>query len=120
VPVAGPLYLIGDRFEHPIPTQPEIVTPLFDSLRFQWDCFPSLHTAIPWLLTALSWRAVSQPVRALSVVLACAVTLSTVTLRLHYGIDLIAGVVWVAIVYAVVEGLESYDYGRVVLRFQRS
>jgi hypothetical protein len=53
VPVAGPLYLIGDRFQHPIPGHSRLETLFFDALRFNWDCFPSLHTAIPWLLTVL-------------------------------------------------------------------
>ncbi len=60
VPVAGPLFLIGDQFQHPIPNHSRVETLVFDTLRFNWDCFPSLHTAIPWILTLLIWRRLSR------------------------------------------------------------
>ncbi|MBW2534718.1 MAG: sulfatase-like hydrolase/transferase [Deltaproteobacteria bacterium] len=111
VPVAGPLFLVGDQFEHPIPSQPKLANLVFDTLRYNWDCFPSLHTAIPWILTALAWRSSARWVRALAVLLSAGVTLSTVALRFHYGIDLIAGIAWAALVYFAVDRLERHDYG---------
>ena len=53
IPVAGPLFLIGDQFTVPLETHGALVTLAFDTLRYNWDCFPSLHTAVPVLLTLL-------------------------------------------------------------------
>jgi membrane-associated phospholipid phosphatase len=117
VPVAGPLYLIGDRFQHPIPGHSRLETLFFDALRFNWDCFPSLHTAIPWLLTVLIWKWLPRWVVLLSAALASAVTLSTVALRIHYGVDLLAAFVWVGIVAYAVNRASRSDYGRLRVRF---
>jgi membrane-associated phospholipid phosphatase len=102
VPVAGPLFLIGEKFTRPIATQPIIGQLAFDQLRYNWDCFPSLHTAIPWLLTFVVWRRLGWLGRCLAVAAASGVTLSTVVLRYHYGIDLIAGILWAILVAQVV------------------
>jgi hypothetical protein len=101
VPVAGPLFVIGDRFTVPILTQPTLQTLAFSTLRYNWDCFPSLHTAIPWLLTLTAWPRLPRAGRALAVAAASGVTLSTVALRFHYGIDLVAGIAWAVLVFAV-------------------
>ena len=65
IPVGGPLFLIGDQFRQPIVTQPVITKLVFDSLRYAWDCFPSLHTAVPWMLTLLLWSSVRRWARVL-------------------------------------------------------
>ena len=98
VPVAGPLFLIGDRFTHVSPVQPTLHNLVFNTLRYNWDCFPSLHTAIPWLLTILAWRRVRRPFRILLVLASASVTLSTLVLRAHWGIDLVAGMLWAGLV----------------------
>lgn len=103
VPVAGPLFLIGDQFTRPILTQPLLQKLEFDTLRYNWDCFPSLHTAIPWLLMIVTWRRLGKIGRALSAIAVCGVTLSTVVLRFHYGIDVIAGIAWAIIVVLIVK-----------------
>jgi membrane-associated phospholipid phosphatase len=113
VPVAGPVFLVGDQFKHPISNHPGLERIFFDTLRYHWDCFPSLHTAIPWLLTTLAWGALNWPARALCAALASVVTLSTIALRFHYGIDLIAAIVWVGLVHAAVNALATADYGRI-------
>jgi hypothetical protein len=112
VPVAGPKFLIGDQFQHPIPSHSRLETLVFDTMRFNWDCFPSLHTAIPWLLTVLVWRRLPGWIVAIGAILSSGVTLSTVALRLHYGVDLIAAFAWVGAVWWAVEKLCRYDYGR--------
>jgi membrane-associated phospholipid phosphatase len=101
VPVAGPMFTIGDRFSTPIVTHPLIQTLAF-SYRYNWDCFPSLHTAIPWLLTIAVWRKIALTGRLICLLASVGVTASTVFLRFHYGIDLIAGFVWALVVYAIV------------------
>lgn len=120
VPVAGPLFLIGDQFEHTIRTHSRVETLVFDTLRFNWDCFPSLHTAIPWILTVLCWGRFPRWVSALSALLASGVTLSTVALRFHYGVDLLAAFVWVAVVCTAVVALARRDYGRFRIRGGRA
>jgi len=101
-PVAGPLFYVGDQFLKPILTQPVLQNLVFSTLRYNWDCFPSLHTAIPWLLTLAAWYRLPALGRSLAVVAASGITLSTVVLRFHYGIDLLAGVVWALFVFALV------------------
>jgi membrane-associated phospholipid phosphatase len=94
VPVAGPLQTIPERFSTEIDAWPLLARHNFDALRYQWDCFPSLHTAIPWLLTGLGWRFLGWRLRTACVIAAVGVTLSTVALRYHYGIDVLAGLAW--------------------------
>jgi len=110
VPVAGPLFTIGAQFTQPILTQPVLKKLFFDTLRYNWDCFPSLHTAVPWLFTFLLWRRGRWWLRSLCVVAAAGVTLSTVVLRFHYGIDLIAGLVWAASVAFLIGKTERYSW----------
>jgi membrane-associated phospholipid phosphatase len=98
VPVAGPLFLVGDQFTIPIPTHPVTETLAFDC-RYNWDCFPSLHTAIPWLLTIAVWQRMHLSARLICFVSSFGIMASTIFLRFHYGIDLIAGLVWAWIVY---------------------
>lgn len=98
VPVAGPLFYIGEQFTTPILTQPVVHRLVFDTLRYNWDCFPSLHTAIPWTLTWVAWPRLTRPLKVLAAVAASGVTLSAVALRFHYGIDILAGLLWAAMV----------------------
>ncbi len=101
VPVAGPLFVIGDQFRVPIGSQPILGRLAFSTLRYNWDCFPSLHTAVPWLLTLVAWPRLRPWARGVAIVASVAVTLSTVVLRFHYGVDLVAGVAWAWIVWKV-------------------
>jgi len=98
VPVAGPLFTYGDQFSTPISTHPVIGNLVFNH-RYNWDCFPSLHTAIPWLLCFLTWASFARIGRTLCLLAALGVTCSTVFLRFHYGIDVIAGLGWAALVF---------------------
>jgi hypothetical protein len=67
---------------------------LMDNFRFSTDCFPSLHTANPWLLVWLC-RKKLQGWRMIVPVLVClGITMSTIALRFHYGVDDLAGLVW--------------------------
>ncbi|MBH62191.1 MAG: hypothetical protein CL569_07050 [Alphaproteobacteria bacterium] len=110
IPVAGPLYYMGEQFTHPIGTQPIIERHVFDLLRYNWDAFPSLHTAIPWLLTILAWRYLPRWARYTCVIASAGVTLSTVALRYHYGIDLVAAVLWTGAVYLIVIWMEKRNW----------
>jgi membrane-associated phospholipid phosphatase len=98
IPVAGPLFTIGDQFKTPMPGASETFVLVFDQMRYQWDAFPSLHTALPWVITILTWERFGFPGRAALLVLAVGVTFSTIALRYHYGTDVLAGLLWAAIV----------------------
>lgn len=98
VPVAGPLFTVGAQFQHPILTQRVLGTRVFDVLRYNWDCFPSLHTAVSWLIVFLLWPRAGRMGRVVCAVGAAGVTLATLVLRYHYGVDLIAGVAWASLV----------------------
>jgi PAP2 superfamily. len=98
IPVAGPLFYVGEQFSTPILTQPVARRLVFDTLRYNWDCFPSLHTAIPWTLTWVAWPRLSWPARMIAAGASSGVTLAAIALRFHYGIDIIAGLVWAALV----------------------
>jgi membrane-associated phospholipid phosphatase len=93
IPVAGPL------------SAPVSVKPLFfeqmtgfqflmDNFRYAFDCFPSLHTAIPWLLVLLCWNKLPRRLMAVAMICSLGVTVSTVALRFHYGVDVLAGFAW--------------------------
>jgi hypothetical protein len=69
-------------------------------LRYQFDCFPSLHTALPWTVVGMSWVHVPGVVRAFLVFCAAGSTLATVGLGFHYGIDVLAGLLWSVVTMA--------------------
>ncbi|MGO8759474.1 MAG: phosphatase PAP2 family protein [Terracidiphilus sp.] len=97
IPVSGPLSLAHSS----APTFLEstaVYTFLASNFRYAYDCFPSLHTANPWLLVWVSRGKLPRWLMAASVLAACGITLSTIVLKVHYGVDDIAGIVWVFLV----------------------
>ncbi|MGA2570673.1 MAG: phosphatase PAP2 family protein [Terracidiphilus sp.] len=97
IPVSGPLSLVHS----PTPSFLESTLAysfLAGNYRFAWDCFPSLHTANPWLLVWLSRGKLPRWLMAACVIAACGITLSTIVLKVHYGIDDIAGIAWVFLI----------------------
>ena len=70
------------------------VEQMVETLRYQFDCFPSLHTAVPWMLLLLAGPRL--PLAGSVVLAACTfgITISTMALGLHYGVDVIAGIAW--------------------------
>jgi membrane-associated phospholipid phosphatase len=74
---------------------------LESNFRYLYDCFPSLHTANPWLIVWLSRGRVPGWLMAAAVIAACGITLSAVALEVHYGIDVLAGLAWVFLIAAV-------------------
>lgn len=64
------------------------------NLRYQFDCFPSLHTALPWTLVVISWVCLPSIMRAGLVICATGSTAATLGLGFHYGIDVIGGLLW--------------------------
>jgi membrane-associated phospholipid phosphatase len=92
IPVAGPLYLTTSA---PLSIQSTSTYAfLMDNFRYPYDCFPSLHTANPWLMVWLSRGKISRPWMAMAVITCCGITLSTIALQQHYAVDVLAGFLW--------------------------
>jgi membrane-associated phospholipid phosphatase len=93
-PVSGPLSLAT-------PAKPLFIestltyTFLMGNFRFATDCFPSLHTANPWLMVWLCRGKLPRWLMAVAVIVCAGITLSTIALRFHYAIDDIAGFIWI-------------------------
>jgi membrane-associated phospholipid phosphatase len=100
IPVSGPLTLAGATS----PTFLESTRAysfLESNFRYLYDCFPSLHTANPWLIVWLSRGKVPGWLMASAVSAGCGITLSTIALQVHYGVDVLAGLAWVFLIAAV-------------------
>ena len=93
-PVTGPLALTT-------PATPLFVESTFtyrflvDNYRFAGDCFPSLHTANPWLMVWLCRGKLPRWLMAVAIIVCMGITLSTIALRVHFGIDDLAGLLWI-------------------------
>ncbi len=98
IPVAGPqfqnhvvystdLYIFGRNS----------VQKTIDLLRFDMDCFPSLHTAQPLAILILSYKY-DRKIFYLFLVPVILTIFSTMYLRYHYGVDVIAGIILAIII----------------------
>ncbi|MEO9005498.1 MAG: phosphatase PAP2 family protein [Candidatus Dormibacter sp.] len=89
-----------------------IVTPLYTHLNpNQFAAFPSLHAAFPGLAAVYAWSRY----RYLAIGLigwTAAVMLSIVYLGEHYVVDALAGFVYVAVAYAIVEAFMRWRASR--------
>jgi len=99
IPVSGPLSLASTTSNFLESTR--VYSFLESNFRYVYDCFPSLHTANPWLIVWLSRGKVPGWLMASAVCAGCGITLSTIALEVHYGIDVIAGLAWVFLMAAV-------------------
>lgn len=103
LPVEGPVSYIADQFTVPLLANHAIVYDAVNSFRYAYDCFPSLHTAVPWMAVFISWNWFGYGMRLAGLFMALSITLSTMYLRYHYGFDVIAGVLWACIVTMIVK-----------------
>ena len=97
IPVAGPLSLAHAATPNFLEST-LVYSFLADNFRYAYDCFPSLHTANPWLIVWLSRGKLPGWLMAAAIVAACGITLSTIALEVHYGIDVLAGLAWVFLI----------------------
>jgi membrane-associated phospholipid phosphatase len=74
---------------------------LESNFRYAYDCFPSLHAANSWLIVWLSRGKAPGWLMVAAVIAACGITLSTIALQVHYGIDVLAGFAWIFLIVAV-------------------
>ncbi len=98
IPVKGPGDFIPQQFTVALQAEHEMVYAVVNNVRFAYDCFPSLHTAIPWVTLLISWSWHSIPVRLMMLGMTLSITLSTLYLRYHYGADVLAGFLWACLV----------------------
>lgn len=108
MPVKGPIDFIPEYFSVPLQAGNEMVYAAVNSFRFAYDCFPSLHTAIPWVTLLISWSWHSWPLRLLILIMTLTITLSTLYLRYHYGVDVFAGFIWACIVAYMIKSQGTY------------
>jgi membrane-associated phospholipid phosphatase len=103
VPAVGPRFILAEQ-----QTQPLRGIFLFEAIRVTLDraegvtrdCFPSGHTEMTLLVLYYSWRFHRRTFRWF-LLPCCAIILSTVYLRYHYVVDVVAGI-FVALVVVLV------------------
>ena len=94
IPVSGPLSL--ETPLKPLWVQSSLIyTFLMGNFRFPTDCFPSLHTANPWLMVWLCRGKVPGWMLTVGAAICALITMSTIALRFHYGVDDLAALVWI-------------------------
>lgn len=94
IPVVGPIEFIPEQFNVALIPTSQVVYNAVDSFRYAYDCFPSLHTAIPWLTVLICWQHYNLSLKLLALFMALSITTATLYLRYHYGIDVLAGLFW--------------------------
>lgn len=101
LPVQGPIVFLSHEFPQVIGDPNSAIYQAVESFRYKYDCFPSLHTAVPWVVIFTLYGFYPHWFRPVAVFMALAITFSTVYLRYHYGIDVMAGLFWALIVVRV-------------------
>jgi hypothetical protein len=97
IPVAGPLSLVHSSARTYLEST-RVYSFLADNFRYAYDCFPSLHTANPWLMVWLSRGKLPGWLMAAAVIAASGITVSTVALDVHYGVDDLAAFAWLFLI----------------------
>jgi len=91
VPAVGPAIAFPSLYRHTLTGATyEAVTSLIDSARAPRDVFPSLHVGISSIVLWYAWRH-GRPLFIITLPLVFANWLSTLYLRYHYMVDVIAG-----------------------------
>jgi len=101
VPVAGPLIVMPEAFTVSLGETGALASMASTSLRYPWDCFPSLHTAMPMVTAFVALKYAPRWLGLVALLSAIMIAFTAVYLRFHYGIDVIAGVLWALVVYFV-------------------
>jgi membrane-associated phospholipid phosphatase len=116
VPAVGPYLFQAELFPERLPggglRGTDSVIQTIDALKgYARDCFPSLHTAHTTVCLAFSWRF-SRIVFALYLPIALGLYVSTMYLRMHYAVDVLAGFVTAALAVLLGPRLERWWYGK--------
>jgi membrane-associated phospholipid phosphatase len=95
VPAIGPVYTLRDQYTVPLTQSLEVFTrqmEFMDFARIQRDVFPSMHTAVSFIVWLYAYRN-SRRLFLLLAPFILSLWVSTVYLRYHYLIDVVAGLV---------------------------
>ena len=97
VPVTGPFRFepLASAFVHP-----DTGLALLGAVRkatATYDCFPSLHAAGSAFFVVAMWPYLGRFWRTIAVANAALVVLTTLTTRVHYAVDLVAGLAYLAV-----------------------
>jgi membrane-associated phospholipid phosphatase len=120
IPAEGPEEFLADHYTHNL--QGELVSRgvnyIINLGRVDLDCFPSLHVAIPFLLSLYlrDYRRKAFVPMLVYVALMCA---ATVYLRYHYLVDVIAAFVYAPVAYLLNDFLLSHWPGEKIVGKER-
>ncbi len=114
VPAVGPYLYQAELFPDRLPggglSSTESVILHIDALKgYARDCFPSLHTAHTTVVLAFAWRY-SRAAFAFYLPIALGLYVSTIYLRMHYAVDVLAGFGVAAVAVAIGPRLERWWY----------
>ncbi len=93
VPAVGPMYTLRDQFTVSLGVPLEVVNrqiEFMDFARIKRDVFPSLHAGISFVVWLYAWRN-SRALFAILAPFVLSLFVSTVYLRYHYLVDVVAG-----------------------------
>lgn len=93
VPAVGPMYTLRDQYTVPLYQSLEVFNrqmEFMDFARIRRDVFPSMHVGISFLVWLYAWRN-SRPLAWVLAPLILSLGISTVYLRYHYLVDVVAG-----------------------------
>jgi hypothetical protein len=92
VPAVGPAFAYPELFRGPLPygTPARLIAEMVAAGSSGYDVFPSLHVLITCILLDHDWREVRRRFWMM-VVPSLGLLISTVYLRYHYGVDVLAG-----------------------------
>jgi membrane-associated phospholipid phosphatase len=102
VPAYGPIWMQSQRFVSDLPSGPfrRWILGTIGEFGRLTDCFPSLHTGLPTWFSMFLWSEARRKRSTRSILVAAVVSFiavqimfSTMFLRFHYGIDVIAGII---------------------------
>jgi membrane-associated phospholipid phosphatase len=102
VPAIGPRFILADQFTKPLGgllVAPAIRRALDHAEGITRDCFPSGHTELTMLVLYSAWRF-HRPTFRWMLPVGTALIISTVYLRYHYVIDVVAGALLAMLIMA--------------------
>jgi membrane-associated phospholipid phosphatase len=114
VPAVGPYIFQAKLFPERLPGGDlhhfDAMIRTIDSLKgYARDCFPSLHTAHTTVVVVFAWRF-SKVAFAIYLPIAVGLYVSTMYLRMHYAVDVLAGFVTAALAVTLGPRLERWWY----------
>ncbi|MFN0206120.1 MAG: phosphatase PAP2 family protein [Planctomycetota bacterium] len=104
IPGRSPYHLYRYPFElHGIFVTDALRAAVLAAEERRFDVFPSGHCDVTWLVTACAYRYDRKSFYIFFLPVAILLPISTVYLRYHYGVDIIAGMIWAVATWVVCE-----------------